>query len=150
MKVIAVDFDGCLCEDKWPDIGEPNQHVINALAKRQSEGAKIILWTCREGQHLQAAVMWCLNHGLKFDAINDNLEENKAAYGNNCRKVWADEYWDDKAITIAPPSLLKALLSEIEGDLLPEAIYEIPVEPQSDSLVERVAKCWRWLLNLEG
>ena len=150
MKVIAVDFDGCLCEDKWPDIGEPHQHVINALAKRKSEGAKIILWTCREGQHLQAAVMWCLNHGLKFDAINDNLEENKAAYGNNCRKVWADEYWDDKAITIAPPSLLKALLSEIEGDLQPGAIYEIPVEPQSDSLVERVAKCWRWLLNLEG
>ncbi len=150
MKVIAVDFDGCLCEDKWPDIGEPNQHVINALVKRKSEGTKIILWTCREGQHLQAAVMWCLNHGLKFDAINDNLEENKVAYGNNCRKVWADEYWDDKAITIAPPSLLKAFLSEINGDLQPGAIYEIPAEPHSDSLVERVAKCWRRLLNLEG
>lgn len=23
-KVIAVDFDGTLCEDKWPEIGKPN------------------------------------------------------------------------------------------------------------------------------
>ena len=52
----------------------------------------MILWTCREGHQLQAAVMWCLNHGLKFNAINDNLEENKEKYGNNSRKVWADEY----------------------------------------------------------
>lgn len=23
-KIIAVDFDGTLCENKWPDIGIPN------------------------------------------------------------------------------------------------------------------------------
>ena len=22
-KAIAIDFDGCLCENKYPDIGEP-------------------------------------------------------------------------------------------------------------------------------
>ena len=131
MKVIAVDFDGCLCEDKWPDIGEPNHHVINALVKRKSEGAKIILWTCREGQHLQAAVRWCLNHGLIFDAINDNLEENKAAYGNNCRKVWADEYWDDKAIPVLLPS-----------------ISEIP--SLEEAREKRIKAFWNMLLGLEG
>ncbi|MBR3741106.1 MAG: hypothetical protein IKQ80_07535 [Clostridia bacterium] len=100
MKVIAVDFDGCLCEAKWPEIGPARQQVINELVKQQAEGAKLILWTCREGQQLQAAVMWCLNHGLTFDAINDNLEENKARYGNNSRKVWATEYWDDKNVLV--------------------------------------------------
>lgn len=99
-KTIAVDFDGCLCEAKWPDIGAPRWDVINELRKQQADGAKLILWTCREGQQLQAAVMWCLNHGLKFDAINDNLEENKEYFGNNSRKVWASEYWDDKSALV--------------------------------------------------
>ena len=30
MKIIAVDFDGCLCGGKWPDIGAPRQQVIKA------------------------------------------------------------------------------------------------------------------------
>ncbi len=42
-KVIAVDFDGCLCESKWPDIGEARQDVINELLRQQAEGAKLIL-----------------------------------------------------------------------------------------------------------
>ena len=24
-KIIAVDFDGTLCENKWPEIGEANE-----------------------------------------------------------------------------------------------------------------------------
>ena len=101
IKIIAVDFDGCLCDGKWPDIGAPRQDVINELIREQADGAKLILWSCREGQQLQAAVMWCLNHGLKFDAINDNLEENKAFFGNNSRKIYASEYWDDKSVLVS-------------------------------------------------
>ena len=97
-KSIAVDFDGCLCENRWPDIGNPIWPTIHQLQKRQQEGDKLILWTCREAGMLDAAVMWCLNHGLKFDAVNDNLPENIAHFGNNCRKVYANEYWDDKAV----------------------------------------------------
>ena len=97
-KTIAVDFDGCLCEAKWPDIGEPRIPVIQELIMQQADGAKVILWTCREGEQLKAAVMWCLNHGLKFDAINDNLPEIVEMYGNNSRKITCDYYIDDKAI----------------------------------------------------
>jgi len=97
-KIIAVDFDGCLCDSKWPDIGEPRWPVIHEIVREQAEGAKVILWTCREGHDLQAAVMWCLNHGLKFDAINDNLPENQDFFGNNSRKIYATEYWDDKSV----------------------------------------------------
>ena len=99
-KVIAVDFDGCLCVKKWPDIGAPNWDAIHALIRRKAEGDKIILWTCRDGQQLEDAVLWCMNRGLRFDAINDNLPENKKFFGNDCRKVWAHEYWDDRAVPV--------------------------------------------------
>lgn len=101
-RVIAVDFDGCLCENAWPEIGEAKQDVIDALLSRQKQGAKIILWTCRVGEQLSAAVRWCTRHGIVFDAINENLPVNVAAFGNDCRKVYADEYWDDKAVMPEP------------------------------------------------
>jgi len=97
-RIIAVDFDGCLCENAWPEIGEAKQDVIDALLSRQKQGAKIILWTCRVGEQLDAAVRWCVRHGIVFDAINENLPVNIAAFGNDCRKVFADEYWDDKSV----------------------------------------------------
>lgn len=100
MKVIAVDFDGTLCKDRWPNIGKPYGEVINECIRRQADGDKIILWTCRSGALLDDALLWCLNRGLKFDAVNDNLAENIEKYGNNCRKVWADEYWDDKNVLV--------------------------------------------------
>ena len=27
-QIIAVDLDGTLCENKWPEIGEPNINLI--------------------------------------------------------------------------------------------------------------------------
>lgn len=99
-KVIAVDFDGCLCVKKWPEIGAPNWDAIHALIRRKADGDKIILWTCRDGKQLEEAVLWCINHGLRFDAVNENLPENIKFFGNDCRKVWANEYWDDRAIPV--------------------------------------------------
>jgi len=109
MKVIAVDFDGTLCENKWPEIGQANERVINSLLLRQAEGDKLILWTCRTAHLLDAALMWSLKHGLRFDAVNANLPERIAEYGNDCRKVFADEYWDDKSVIVRAgeyPSIL--------------------------------------------
>ena len=98
--IIAVDFDGCLCRNAWPEIGEAREDVIRALLERQKRGAKIILWTCRVGERLAAAVQWCAERGIAFDAVNANLPANIAAYGNDCRKIYADEYWDDKAVPL--------------------------------------------------
>lgn len=97
---IAIDFDGCLCTRNWPGIGEPNWDAIHELIRRKAEGDKLILWTCRDGQQLEEAVQWCYNHGLKFDAVNENLPAHRDYFGNDTRKVYADEYWDDKAVTV--------------------------------------------------
>lgn len=100
-KIIAVDFDGCICSGAWPGIGDPNTPLINALKDFREHGHKVILWTCREGKFLEEALAWCSEHGLEFDAVNANLEEMNALYGNDCRKIGADIYIDDKAVNIA-------------------------------------------------
>jgi len=96
-KIIAVDFDGCLVEDRWPAIGDPIQSVIDALKAKQAAGYKIILSTCRRGQQLEEAIIWCAGHGIVFDAINKNLPEVIQHYGGDTRKISADEYWGDDA-----------------------------------------------------
>ena len=50
---------------------------------------------------MDEAVRWCGGHGLHFDALNDNLPERVRQYGDNPRKVSADEYWDDKAVPVS-------------------------------------------------
>ena len=99
-KIIAVDFDGTLCENKFPDIGEANTKVINYLRNRKFGGAKLILWTCRVGAFLDAAVAWSKEQGLIFDAVNENLPEVLEWMGGDSRKIFADEYLDDKNIYI--------------------------------------------------
>lgn len=96
-EIYAVDFDGTLnLADAYPELGEPNTELIEFLKDRRAAGDKIILWTCREGELLKAAVKYCNNYGLFFHAVNENLPENIAYFGNNCRKVWAHHYIDDK------------------------------------------------------
>ena len=95
-RIIAVDFDGTLFEDKYPEIGEPNKKLIAYLKERQLDGDKLILWTCRSGTDLEMAVNKCLKHNLIFDAVNDNLPEPIKKFGNNSRKIFVHEYIDDK------------------------------------------------------
>lgn len=97
-KIIAVDFDGTLCENKWPEIGEANKELIAYLKKRQAAGDKLILWTCRVGEVRDAAVAWSADQGLIFDAVNENLPEVLEWMGGDTRKIFANEYIDDRNV----------------------------------------------------
>ena len=96
-RVIAVDFDGTLCVNRWPEIGEPNAELIGQLIEEQKNGAVIILWTCRADRMLEEAVKWAEEQGLKFDYVNRNVPERIRAYKNDSRKISADVYVDDRA-----------------------------------------------------
>ena len=97
-KIIAIDFDGCLCKNQWPAIGSPNLPVIEAAKHERENGAALILWTCRDASRLRDAVSFCRDYGLEFDAVNENLPEIAELFGGDSRKVWATEYWDDRAV----------------------------------------------------
>ena len=96
--IFAIDFDGTLCVDAYPAIGEPREDVISAVLDAQRAGDRFILWTCRIGERLEEAVKWSAAQGLTFDAVNDNLPDMIERYGNNCRKVFADGYIDDRNV----------------------------------------------------
>ena len=97
-KVIAVDFDGTIVTDKFPEIGEPNQDLVKWLKDYRLNGGKLILWTSRNGDALPKAVDFCKSLGLEFDAVNENLKEVQEKWNGDTRKVLADYYLDDKAI----------------------------------------------------
>lgn len=98
--IIAVDFDGTLIKgNKWPDVdGIADRHLIkNLIWEQKRNGNKLILYTCRCGEALDAAVKWCEDQDLKFDAVNENLPELIEAYKSDARKISADIYIDDNA-----------------------------------------------------
>lgn len=98
--VLAVDFDGTLCRDDFPWIKLAYDGMVEKVLRVQGLGVKVVLWTCREGDLLRAALAWCSEHGIVFNAVNDNTSERKVLYNNNPRKVGYDELWDDRAVEI--------------------------------------------------
>lgn len=100
-KIIAVDFDGCLVTNKFPEIGDPINKTISRLKQEQANGAKVILWTNRRDKPLEDAVNFCKEQDIHLDAVNENLPEIIEAFGGDTRKVFANEYWDDRAVYMA-------------------------------------------------
>lgn len=86
-KVIALDFDGTLCKNAWPGIGDPKWAVIRAAQEEQRQGALLILWTTREGPELEQALAWCEYAGLRLDGVNTSAQCWKDAYQNDPRKI---------------------------------------------------------------
>ena len=84
--IIAVDFDGTLCEYKNPGIGNPKLDVIKKVKELSKN---------RKGYALKQALKWCSQYDLKFDSVNKNINEIKTS-----RKIYADLYIDDKAINV--------------------------------------------------
>lgn len=95
--IAAVDFDGLLVKNEFPEIGEIRQPMFNAVKHLQDNGWKIILWSCRTGDMLKDAVEFCVQHGLVFDAVNENLKEVQEYFGGDTRKVFANMYLDDRS-----------------------------------------------------
>ena len=98
-KILAIDFDGTISFGRWPEVGPANDRLISYLLDRKRYGDKLILWTCRVGEALDAAINFCAQHGLHFDAVNDNLPEIVEIYGSNSRKITCDYYIDDRSFT---------------------------------------------------
>lgn len=99
---IAVDFDGTLVENRYPEIGKPILFAFETIRKLQQEGHQIILWTYRSGVRLEEAVEFCEKRGIDFYAVNRSYPEEEYEESIS-RKILADLYIDDRNINGLPP-----------------------------------------------
>lgn len=102
--VIAVDFDGTVVDHRFPAIGPDVPGAVVVLSELVNRGAKIILWTMRSGQYLDAAVSWYNDKGIPLFGVNTNPEQ---ITWTKSPKAYANLYIDDAALgcpLVAPPS----------------------------------------------
>jgi len=95
--VIAIDFDGTIVTDKYPDIGFLKRNAKEVINKLYDEGHDIIINSCRQGREEREMVEFLIDNEIKFNAVNENLCYRIEEYDNDCRKIGADVYIDDKA-----------------------------------------------------
>ena len=91
--------------------------MITYLKDRQSNGDKLILWTCRIDEMLDNAVRWCRNKGLIFDAVNENLPSVIAEFGTDTRKIFANEYIDDRNVWLPSEKRRTFFISVTENNV---------------------------------
>ncbi len=107
-KVIAVDFDGVLCDSVFPEAN--HQNLVNKfflwyVKRKQKHGWLVTLWTCREDNGLkkyalsrQKAIAFLQSLSFYPDFINENDPSRIEKYGIDSKKVSADIYIDDRNI----------------------------------------------------
>lgn len=108
--IIAIDFDGTLVENAWPEIGATIEPVVEYVKYRQRKGARLILWTNRRGERLDEAVAWCKRRGIVLSAVNENLPDVIEMFGGDCRKIFANEYLD--ACAFSPKQLMHSIIMD--------------------------------------
>lgn len=104
-SIYAIDYDGTIDFAGYPNVGKIDTDAVNAIKKIKERGNHIILWTCRFGETLEAAVNECRKHGIEFDAVNDNLPRLKKAFKSP--KIVADFYIDDRGVGFGNGQLKK-------------------------------------------
>lgn len=98
--IIAVDFDGTIVQDRYPEIGKEIPFATSTLKMLMQEGHQLILWTVRRGRTLEKAVEWCRQHGVEFYAVNESFPgevegDPEHAYS---RKLRVDLFIDDRNV----------------------------------------------------
>ena len=102
-KIIAIDFDGTIVEDRYPAIGPLKPGAKSVINWFYDTGCKIIIWTSRAGAPLEAAIQFLSDNGIKYHHVNESCPDNTAQYGGvDTRKIFADVYIDDKSLSPLP------------------------------------------------
>ena len=79
--IFAVDFDGTIVKNAFPDIGEELEDAVRTI------------WTCRSGFRLCEMIRWLTDNGFFPDTVNTNAIPVEG-FGNT--KIYADIYIDDR------------------------------------------------------
>jgi hypothetical protein len=96
--VLAVDFDGTIVEDRYPEIGKPLPFAIDTLKRLNADGHRLVLWTFRHGRPLRNAVEFLESQGVQLYAVNQSFPEESDQLDGYSRKIHADWFIDDRNI----------------------------------------------------
>ena len=128
---IAVDFDGTIVENKYPEIGKPKLFAFQTLLELQKKGYLLILWTYRSGKKLDEAVNFCRENGIEFYAVNKNYPEEHFDEKMS-RKIAADIYIDDRNLGGFPGS--SEVWKMLNPDIYKDSRKSKPDKPKNSIL----------------
>ncbi len=92
---IVVDFDGVICEHRFPDVGEPSEGVQEALNTLEKAGYSIVIHSCRTSYKFKNLLV-----GDQCERIMDYMKYYKLPFDH----IWGPDkpigvaYIDDKGI----------------------------------------------------
>ena len=93
--IIAIDFDGTCVEHDYPAVGLEVEGAVETLRALNKRGHRLILFTMRSGEKLEAAERWFRDRKIELWAVNENPEQRSWTASP---KVYADYYIDDSAL----------------------------------------------------
>ena len=99
---IAIDFDGTIVEEAFPGVGKLKPEADKYINKLYDEGCMIIINTCRTGSYEADAENLLRRKGIKYHYINCNLPKSIEYFKQDCRKISADVYIDDRCLLGLP------------------------------------------------
>lgn len=97
-RIVAVDFDGTIAKHEYPGIGAECPGALDVLKWMVREKhARIILYTMRSGDELDAALSWLAARGVVPWSVNANPEQSDWTASP---KPYAHIYIDDAALGV--------------------------------------------------
>jgi len=98
---LAIDFDGTLVEDAYPDIGTLKPNAKQVLQRLHDEGYFIIVWTCRGSDDLINTYKFLKDSNVYFDNLNQNSVKDDIIF-LPFPKIFANIYIDDRNLGSIP------------------------------------------------
>jgi hypothetical protein len=95
IETIAIDFDGTCVTNEFPNVGfdiPGAEETLTILGEKYN----LILWTCRDGKYLDAAIKWFEDRNIKLHGVNRNRKEKVS----NSPKIYFDICIDDRCIGV--------------------------------------------------
>jgi len=102
--IIAIDFDDTICKGGFPDI--KNGKIIESTCHKmwqqidKNPDTVFVLWTCRDDEVLKDAIGFIKENALPIFFFNENHPSTNEWLLGGKTKIFAHEYWDDRAVKI--------------------------------------------------
>lgn len=117
-RIIAVDMDGTIFDyDHWrgfDHIGKPKWKTIKAMREEKAKGTYIVINSCR------VATVDNEIYPHSLDVMRKQLKKYNVPYDQlwlGTGKVYANEYWDDRAVFVGSNGPVYLIEIDIEDPL---------------------------------